>query len=88
MNPLVIDNDDNTIVNGEALIRLVLNWINDNQGFIDYLEIHYSAGELYLALTKDPDFKQNIMIKYLAWRLGLAENETEDIVLCDVKPIF
>ena len=87
MNPLVIDNDDNTIVNGEELIRLVLRWINDNDRFIDYLEQHYTAGELYSALLKNPNFKQDMMIEYLQWCLYLVEDE-EDIILCDVQPIF
>lgn len=88
MSPLVIDNDDNTIVNGEALIRLVLEWVNDNDSFINYLEQYYTAGELYLALAKNPNFKQSVMVEYLEWRLELEEDEAEDIVLCDVQLIF
>lgn len=87
MNPLVIDNDDNTIINGETLLHLFLEWIDDEESFLNYLDDNYTPSRLYYIMTKNPNFKQDIMIDYLKWCLYLAQDK-EDLILCDVQPIF
>ena len=87
MNPLVIDNDDNTVINGASLLHLFLEWINDEESFLNYLDDNYTPSELYYIITKNPNFEQDMITNYLFWCLNNAQDE-EDLVLCDVQPIF
>lgn len=87
MSPLVIDNDDNTIINGASLIHLFLEWINDEESFLNYLDDNYTPSELYYIMTKNPNFEQDMITNYLFWCLDNAQDE-EDLILCDVQPIF
>lgn len=43
MNPLLIDNDNNTIINGEVLVTLFLDWINDNESLMNYIDNNYNV---------------------------------------------
>lgn len=86
MNPLVIDNDDNTVINGETLIELFLDWINDNESIMNYIDNTYSASEIWSALGSD-EFKKQMIKEYLLKCLDNAQ-DTEDLILCDIQPIF
>lgn len=85
MNPLVIDNFTDEIVNGQELITLFSSWINDKASFCAYLDMYTSASELYLSLKAGEEEK--IIAGYLRWKLELMREET-DLILCDVQPIF
>lgn len=86
MSPLVIDNDDNTVINGETLVGLFLDWINDNESIMDYIDNNYSASEIWSALGSDK-FKAQMIKEYLLERLDNAQDE-KDLIICDVQPIF
>lgn len=85
MNPLLIDNDNNTIINGEVLVTLFLDWINDNESLMNYIDNNYNVSELWSALNVD-EIKTQMIKEYLLERLDSAQDE-ENLIFCDVQQI-